>query len=137
MIEFTARILSTAPLTIDAPDWARGIIHDLAERYDALAFKASAPRRKRTTGERSQNHHLNGHVQTICVETGNDFDAIKQVVKLRAIAMGYPFTTFHGVTVPKSEADASTVECALLIDAVHQLAAEEGIALKEYDDEQG
>jgi len=134
MIEFTARVLSTAPLTIDAPDWVRGEIHNLAERYDALAFKAAAPRRKRTTGERSQNHHLNGHVQTICMETGNDFDAVKQVVKLRAIAMGYPFTTFHGVTVPKSEADATTKECALLIDAVHQLAAEEGIALVEYED---
>jgi len=135
MIDFTARILSTAPLTIDAPEWVRGMVHDLCERYDVLSFRVSAPRRKRTTGERSQNHHLNGHVQTICVETGNDFEAVKQVVKLRAVAMGYPFQTFHGVTVPKSEADASTVECGILIEAVHQLAAEEGIALKEYDDE--
>lgn len=134
MIEFTARVLSTAPLTIDAPDWVRGEIHNLAERYDALAFKASSPRRKRTTGERSQNHRLNGFIQQICVETGNDFRAVKEVVKLRAIGRGYPFKTFHGVTVPQSEADCSTVECSLLIEEVEQLAAEEGIVLREYEE---
>ena len=134
MIEFNARVLSTTPLTLDAPAWAAGMVHAIAESVDIVAVKIAKPRRKRSTGERSQNHHLNGHIQTICVETGNDFEAVKQVVKLRAVAMGYPFKTFHGVTVPMSEADASTKECALLIDAVHQLAAEEGIGLAEYDD---
>ena len=133
MIEFTARILSTSPFSVDVPAGYGAAIHALAERHDTAMVRISAPRRRRTTGERSQSHHLNGHVQTIAMETGNDFEAVKQVVKLRAISMGYPFKTYHGITVPQSEADASTVECALLIDAVHQLAAEEGIVLVEYD----
>lgn len=131
MIEFTAQIVSTSPLTLDAPDWARSMIHDFAESHDAAFVRIMAQRKPRTTGYRSQNAHLNGHIQTICVATYNDFDSVKMVVKMRAISRGYPFSTYHGITVPKSEADASTTECALLIDEVHQLAAEEGINLHE------
>lgn len=133
MIEFTAKIVTTSPLSLDVPEWARGVLHDFAEKHDTATVRILPVRKARTTGERSQSHHLNGHVQTIAMETGNDFQAVKEVVKMRAISMGYPFKTYHGITVPQSEADASTVECALLIDAVHQLAAEEGIVLVEYD----
>jgi hypothetical protein len=94
------------------------------------------PFRPRSTGPQSQNHHLNGHIQEICAETGNDFNVVKTWVKQQAISRGYPFETFHGVMVPKSEANASVEECAILIDVVHQLAAELGIMLSETETEE-
>jgi len=135
MIEFQGRVLSTSPFSVDVPKGYGPALQSLALKHGVVTVRVSEVRKRRTTGERSQSHHLNGHVQTIAMETGNDFEAVKSVVKLRAIAMGYPFKTYRGITVPKSEADCTTKECALLIDAVHQLAAEEGIVLVEYDDD--
>ena len=135
MIEFTAKIRATYPLTVETPLDIASALHDLAERHDYVTIRVSAPRKPRTTGYRSQNHRLNGFIQQICVATGNDFGAVKDVVKLRAISRGYPFTTFKGITVPQSEADCSTIECGLLIDEVEALAAEEGIVLREYEEE--
>lgn len=134
MIEFTGRVLSTSPFSVDVPAGYGPALQSLALKHGILTVRVSEARKRRTTGERSQSHHLNGHIQTIAMETGNDFEAVKSVVKLRAIAMGYPFKTYRGITVPQSEADCSTKECALLIDAVHQLAAEEGIVLVEYEE---
>ena len=89
-------------------------------------------RPKRTTGEFSQNHHLNGHVQQIAEETGNDFTAIKQYIKQRAIGQGYPYTTLpDGKALPKSEADIDVIECGYAIDECHILAGELGINLRE------
>lgn len=89
-------------------------------------------RPKRTTGPESQNHHLNGHVQQICEETGNDFTAIKQYIKQKAIRQGYGFTTLpNGDVLPKSEADVDVLECGYAIDEAHILAGELGISLRE------
>ena len=89
-------------------------------------------RPKRTTGEFSQNHHLNGHVQQICEETGNDFTAIKQYIKQRAIKQNYPYTTLpNGDVLPKSEADVDVLECGYAIDEAHILAGELAINLRE------
>lgn len=130
MIEFTAKVLATNPLTIEVPAGMRkAVAYEAAKGWATV--KLSRPRRPRTTGWHSQSHHLNGHIQQICVETGNDFDAVKSVVKMRAISRGYPFHTFQGIAIPQSEAQSSVEECALLIDEVHQLAAELGISLRE------
>ena len=43
-------------------------------------------KRTRSTGEFSQSHHLNGHIQQICRETGNDFTTVKEFIKSQAIA---------------------------------------------------
>ena len=49
------------------------------------------PKRPRTTGEGSQNHHLNGHIGQIALETGNGQTAVKLVVKELAVEQfGYP-----------------------------------------------
>lgn len=102
----------------------------------------SVPEKPRTTGEKSQNHHLNGHIQFICQETGNDFSDVKKYVKQAAIPMGYPIKQndkgddvldMYGNPVGISEADCNTTECALLIEAVHMVAAELGIILPEED----
>jgi len=130
MLEFTGRILSIEPLIIEYPAGYKQGLEKLAQK-DSLVFKIAPPRKLRTTGERSQNHHLNGHIQQICIETGNDFAAVKAVIKQMAVSMGYPFRTFRGMVIPYSEAESSVQECAILIEAVHRLAAEEGILLKE------
>ena len=133
MIEFVGRILSVEPLIIEYPAGYKWELEKLAQK-DSLVFKIAPPRKLRSTGERSQNHHLNGHIQQICVETGNDFAAVKAVVKQMAVSMGYPFRTFRGMVVPYSESEASVQECAILIEAVHMLAAELGINLKETEE---
>jgi len=133
MLEFVGRILNTDPLTIEYPAGYKQELEKLAQK-DSLIVKIAPPRKLRTTGERSQNHHLNGHIQQICIETGNDFAAVKAVIKQMAVSMGYPFRTFRGMVIPYSEAESSVQECAILIEAVHMLAAELGINLKETEE---
>lgn len=109
-----------------------------ADRFD---FVLSTPKRKRSTGPWSQNHHLNGHCMQISHETGQDFDAVKLYVKRQAIARGLPLKTrpdgdvlyslADGQPVPISETDMDTVQCGWCIEEVHILAAELGIILRE------
>jgi len=94
--------------------------------------------KKRSTGAHSQNHHLNGHIQQFCQETGNEFEDVKNYLKRVAIKRGYPIkqhagvdVMFRGLPVGISEADASTEDCAMLIEEMHILANEYGIILKE------
>lgn len=96
-------------------------------------------KRGRSTGDFSQNHHLNGHIQQISKSTGQPFEDIKKYVKQMGISQGYPIKTIAGNPVVDmwgqavgiSEAEASTNDCAILINCVHQLAAELGIVLEE------
>lgn len=99
------------------------------------------PMKKRSTGKNSQNTHLHDHIQQICEETGNDFADVKLYIKKQALAMGYPpmrdeageivFSMMDHEPIPQSEAEASTTEAAILIEAAHMLAAEMEILLKE------
>lgn len=99
---------------------------------DYVAVTLARPYSPRTTGEHSQNHHLNGHIMQICEVTGNDYETIKYCVKMIAVEqMGYPFETVAGHVVPKRERDCNTEECAKLIEASHVLAAQLGIVLRE------
>jgi hypothetical protein len=103
-----------------------------ARRVHQAYVKLGYPRKPRTTGDKSQSHHFNGHVQQIANHTGNTFDDEKMHLKREAISMGYPFhTTSYGEVVPESEANASTVECGYLIDTAHRIASDLGIRLKE------
>jgi len=92
----------------------------------------SLPRKPRTTGGKSQNHHINGHCQQIAMETGNSFSVVKMAMKTEAITEGYPFETLPDGTVwPKSEADIDTVQAGILIETIHRMAAEWDIKLIE------
>lgn len=97
-------------------------------------------RKPRTTGHRSQSHHLNGHIQQLAEFTGMPFELIKLEVKCRAVGMGYPMlmkpdgtvqTDIYGRVMGISEADSSTKECAVLIETTHMLASEVGFELQE------
>lgn len=99
---------------------------------DYVLVTLQPPKRSRTTGKDSQNHHLNGHIMQICQETVNTYDAIKYCVKMLAVEeMGYPYELIDGHIWPKSERESSTDECALLIEAAHVWAAHHGIILQE------
>ena len=99
---------------------------------DYVLVTIQPPKRPRTTGAYSQNHHLNGHIMQICNETGNSYEAVKNAVKMIAVEqMEYPYTDFHGVITPKPERECSTEECAKLIEASHILAADLGLILQE------
>lgn len=89
------------------------------------------PFKPRTIGEKSQGHHINGHIQQICNETGNDFDSVKMAAKTRAIPRGYPFDTVSGIVIPYSETRIDTIQAGYLIDELHQIAAELQIELVE------
>ena len=93
-------------------------------------------KKKRSTGPWSQNHHFNGHCAQIAQSTGNDFDDVKIGIKVRAIKRGFPTPRVRKAggranEVFKSEADCTTVECAMLIEEAHQVADELGIILRE------
>lgn len=103
-----------------------------AKRVGQVYVKMGYPRKPRTTGEGSQNHHLNGHIQQICQFTGEGFAETKWQIKQRALAKGYPIITGKlGTALPQSESDASTSECAMLIDECHEVASWLNLKLKE------
>lgn len=105
------------------------------------SLKGTAPRKRRSLGPKSQNKHINGHIQQICSELGISFDETKLFVKSQAVDMGYPILEdekgmpvrhpFFGWVMGISEADADVHEAKILIDAAHMVAAQHGIALIE------
>lgn len=109
-----------------------------SDRFD---LTIATPRKKRSTGYWSQNHHLNGHAMQIAKETGQDFDSVKLYAKRQAVTHGLPLKTkkdgsivysiADGNPVPISEADMDTIQCGWVIDELHILAAELGIILRE------
>lgn len=102
------------------------------KKNDFVNVTLDVPHKPRTTGDHSQNHHLNGHIVQICNFTGQDYETIKYCVKMIAVEQfGYPFVTIQGHVIPKRERDCNTVECAMLIEAAHYLAAQLGIVLRE------
>ena len=99
---------------------------------DYVLVTMQPPKRPRTTGENSQNHHLNGHIMQICNETQNSYNAVKDEIKRIATEeMGYPYEEINGHIHPIGESESSTDECAKLIEAAHVLAADLGIILQE------
>ena len=121
------------PTNIAANERIKHELRKCRDKYsDFVLVTLQPPRRPRTTGKDSQNHHLNGHIMQICNETGNDYESVKNAVKMIAVEnMGYPYNTIDGHIIPQRERDCSTEECAKLIEASHVLAADLGIILQE------
>ena len=111
------------------------MVEDSPTQY--FQVKISRPKKPRTVGYKSQNHHINGHIQQICMETDNSFTAVKERMKELALDRGYPYETLlDGSVEPKSEADISSLEATYLIDTIHQFADEYGIRLIEDNSEE-
>lgn len=95
-------------------------------------LKIARPFKPRTTGKGSQCNHLNGHVRQLCMQTGYDFDVMKEFVKRKAIKRGWPMDTApDGEAYPRSETKVSSQEINAGIEECHQLAAELDIPLRE------
>ena len=133
------RIFYAGHIAFDLPQdaGAREAIRRELERCkdknnDYVLVTMQSPKRPRTTGENSQNHHLNGHIMQICNETGSSYNAVKDEIKRIATEeMGYPYEEINGHIHPIGESESSTDECAKLIEAAHVLAADLGIILQE------
>ena len=132
-VNIVGRIAFEPPTDIGASEAIKRELTKCREKNnDYVLVTMQPPKRPRTTGEDSQNHHLNGHIMQICNETGNDYDAVKQAMKMIAVEnMGFPYRTIAGHILPQRERDCSTDECAKLIEAAHVLAAELSIILQE------
>lgn len=123
--------------TIKIPDAFKAYYFEMLQycidkRGGFISVTFSPPHKPRTTGEKSQSHHFNGHVQQICQFIGEDFDVVKMEIKRRAIKRGYPTrTTKFKTVIPISESESSTAECAMLIDTVHEIADFLEFTLKE------
>lgn len=94
--------------------------------------------KRRSTGERSQNHRINGFIQQIIVGYGLDYtvEEMKWYFKKLAIGRGYPFKTMpDGEIIPKSETRLTTVEAAILSDTIEEWAAKRAFKLKQYSDD--
>lgn len=132
-VSIAGRIAFEPPRDTGANESIKHELRKCRDKYgDFVLVTMQPPKKPRTTGKDSQNHHLNGHIMQICNETGNDYESVKTAVKLLAVeSMGYPYRTIAGQIVPQRESDSSTDECAKLIEAAHVLAADLGIILQE------
>lgn len=115
-------------------------IYKQADRSDGgyVNICISTVRKPRSTGWKSQNHAINGFVQQIANETGEDFGVIKMHCKRKALTRGYPlmerdgaiiYSQITGEAIPESESNISTIEAGYLIDEIQQLSSELGIVL--------
>ena len=122
---------------IKIPDQFRQTYNEVLEfceknRGGNLRLRITPPQKKRTTGEMSQNHHINGHCQQIANETGEEFEIIKDYAKKKAVKYGYPVRSdIFGKAVPLHESEIDTVAAGYLIDALHEMAAFLEITLRE------
>ena len=132
-VNIAGRIAFELPADRGANENIKRELRKCRDKYnDFVLLTIQPPKKPRTTGAHSQNHHLNGHIMQICNETGNSYEAVKNAVKMIAVEqMEYPYTDFHGVITPKPESECSTEECAKLIEASHILAADLGLILQE------
>lgn len=95
------------------------------KRNGYIYLKVGLPRKPRSTGEGSQNHLINGCIQYLAEQTGEDFDVLKYWIKRRAIKRGYPYHNLpDGSVEPYSEKDISTEEATFLYDEIVNTAAE-------------
>ena len=130
-------IIKTTGDGIRIPDEYRGTFKQLIkycnEKWGGyMRLVLSPPFKHRTTGEKSQNHAINGFVQQIANETGEDFDVIKMHAKRMAIKRGYPVkVNIFGETVPLSETEIDTEQAGFLIEALHEIASFLSITLRE------
>ncbi len=145
MILFTAPVYAADSLThaISTPASWRAAVDVLIEReaarqktkHPALTVRLSVPHRPRTTGWKSQNHHLRGHARQLCEDTGFTMQEMMQVIKADTPSWPVEYKEFNGKTrmIYASEADVSIEVCSEAIEITHRIAADRGINLIEGD----
>lgn len=99
-----------------------------------LVFDIHRKMKPRTSGPKSQQAHLHGHLSTIAESLGYYMSEIKEAMK--ADLTSWPRRIVMGQTIYMSEADADTVLEAKAIEWCHVKAAEFGIRLIEDGEEE-
>jgi hypothetical protein len=102
-----------------------------------LTFSVELPTKPRTTGYKSQNHHLRGHEQQLAKELGLTMSEVHDTIKTELAS--WPERMVNGPHGEKwikaSEADISSAVCAEAIELCHMWAAHTGVQLIESVDE--
>ena len=132
VLKRTEKISFEPPTGTDERFLLMNMLNLCRARYgDYVRLTFQPPYKKRSTGDLSQNHKLNGMIMQICRETGAGYDSVKNKIKMIAVeSMGYPYEIFDGVVTPKGERDCDTQECSMLIEAAYMLGAEHGIIFR-------
>ena len=114
---------------------AHRILMEKAEAKCAahISIRMDSPRRPRSTGWKSQSHHLHGHIRQLCEPTGYTMAEMKQIVKEDTSSWPVEFKKFRGKrrTLYASEADISVEVCAEAIEICHRIAADLNVRLIE------
>ena len=98
-----------------------------------ITVNLSLPHKPRTTGWKSQNHHLFGHVRQLCDHTGYTMSEMLQVVKEDTPSWPVVEKVIRGKKrlLHVSEADISVEVASEAIEICHRFAAENGWILYE------
>ena len=62
-------------------DEMKAVMLEIQDQNKQIHVLIEPEKRRRSTGYKSQNHHLNGHIQQIAMSTGQPFEDIKKYVK--------------------------------------------------------
>jgi hypothetical protein len=134
MIQLISRAVWTpGSLTLDVPTSLDETVRVFSDklRGGPAVIQLKKWYQSRTTGWKSQNHHINGHIAQLSQETAVDFDTLKLYLKNKAITRGYPYDILDDCVYPWSETRIDSLQASFLIDEIHQFAAERGIQLIE------
>ena len=97
-----------------------------------LSFDINLPKRPRSTGENSQNHHLWGHSEQIGEHLG--YDRREMLYLIAEMTPGWPMAEYNGKMIPRSESLIDSETSARAIETAHRIAIENGIRLREGDE---
>ncbi len=147
-LTFTTRIATTGSdswrngsrICLDKPKALEAAVAVLLEKCEAkcggyVSVRLDSPHRPRTTGWKSQNHHLRGHARQLCGYTGYTMSEMMQAIKEDTPDWPVEFKEFRGKRRQfyASEADISMEVASEAIEICHRIAADNDWILKESD----
>lgn len=139
MIQFTAQVAAEGNYVhVTKPKAFQDALTVLLEKAwqkcgGYLNVRFDLPHQPRTTGWKSQNHHLRGHVRQLCGYTGFTMTEMMQIVKEDTPSWPVDFKEFRGKrrAVYASEADISMETASDAIEICHRIAVDNEWILKE------
>jgi hypothetical protein len=115
----------------------------IAEKYKGRCnLKISRPYSPRSTGPRSQEAHIRGHVKSIADQSAHRWteDQVHAVMKGLTSLSGRPYPKpkrYRDIPIYASDADLNSVEANSLIETMHEFADKNNFWLIEIDEKKG
>jgi hypothetical protein len=137
-VKYTTKVYpgteGTHALLVEVPEsvWPsqRALLDKSAVKHNGyLSLSVDLPHKPRSTGWKSQNHHLFGHAAQIGEELG--YDRREMVYIIAGMTNGWPMAEYKGVMMPRSESVISSEVASEAIEVAHRIAAENNIRLRE------